>query len=90
MASFIVSAKNMTKVYPADVRPEGNDRLTAPPLPLEAFNEKLVLQLVPVRRKKKKKKKRNNDDTKIVKSRISVFFAWRIEGRYKHVGLMYS
>ena len=64
-------------------------RPCTPPLPLEAFNEKLVLQLVPVRRKKKKKK-RNNDDTKIVKSRIKRFLAWRIEGRYKHVGLMYS
>ena len=64
-------------------------RPCTPPLPLEAFNEKLALQLVPVRRKKKKK--RNNDDTKIVKSRsYKRFLAWRIEGRYKHVGLMYS
>ena len=46
-------------------------RPCTPPLPLEAFNETFVLQLVPVRRKKKKK--RNNDDTIIVKSRIRVF-----------------
>ena len=64
-----------------------------PPLPLEAFNEKISASTVSnkeIAGLKKKKKRNNYDDTKIVKSRISAFSRGEPKVGINPVGLMYS
>ena len=65
--------------------------LCTPPLPLEAFNKKISASTGSSKEiaglKKKKKRNMMTGNREIAYKR---FFSWRIKGRYKHVGLMYS
>ena len=65
-------------------------RLCTPPLPLEAFNEKISASTGSRKEIAGLKKKKRNMMTENRDIGYKRFRTWRIEGRYKHVGLMYS